>query len=170
MLHLILSCHLTGTPPLGVGILGICSYVFIIPPQAVGYLVGSFAKGKPKGEPRPDRTTDLWDSLSSCANSNGADVDICRPRSIGADVDICRPHKLYTKQQYPSLQSHSRESGNPGKSMGYWMPVFTGMTTLTRPEYDERLFQHMDTPPLGVGILGICSYVFIVTPQAMGFR
>jgi len=49
--------------------------------------------------------------------------------------------ELNTKQQYLSLQSHSRESGNPGKSTGYWMPVFTGMTSSTRSEYDERLFQ-----------------------------
>jgi len=39
-------------------------------------------------------------------------------------------------------QRHSRESGNPGVSSGYWMPVFTGMTNPTHFECDERLFQH----------------------------
>ncbi len=32
------------------------------------------------------------------------------------------------------IQRHSRESGNPGISGGYWMPVFTGMTNPTHLE------------------------------------
>jgi hypothetical protein len=40
------------------------------------------------------------------------------------------------------VRCHSRESGNPGMSTDYWMPVFTGMTNSTCSEYVERLFQH----------------------------
>jgi len=36
--------------------------------------------------------------------------------------------ELNAKQQLLTTHCHFRESGNPGKSMGYWMSVFTGMT------------------------------------------
>jgi len=49
---------------------------------------------------------------------------------------------LNAEQQIPSAHRFSRESGNPEESTGYWMPVFTGMTSPVCFESESGLLQH----------------------------
>ena len=54
------------------------------------------------------------------------------PREEPIARGVLKNFEFQSKQQLPSGPGHSRESGNPEKSTGYWMPVFTGMTNPTR--------------------------------------
>ena len=42
---------------------------------------------------------------------------------------------------FPLNLRHSRGSGNPTKSTGYWIPAFVGMMSPLGSEYDETFFQ-----------------------------